>query len=47
MAVVTDTIADMLTRIRNANAMRYEEVKVPSSKLKLENSKNFKRRRIY
>ena len=36
MAVVTDTIADMLTRIRNANAMRYEEVKVPSSKLKLE-----------
>ena len=36
MAVVTDTIADMLTRIRNANQMRYEEVKVPSSKLKLE-----------
>ena len=36
MAVVTDTIADMLTRIRNANSMRYEEVKVPSSKLKLE-----------
>ena len=28
MAVVTDTIADMLTRIRNANAMRYEEVNV-------------------
>lgn len=36
MAVVTDTIADMLTRIRNANQMRYEEVKVPASKLKLE-----------
>ncbi|MBQ3436321.1 MAG: 30S ribosomal protein S8 [Bacilli bacterium] len=36
MAVVTDTIADMLTRIRNANSMRYEEVKVPSSNLKLE-----------
>ena len=36
MAVVTDTIADMLTRIRNANAMRYTEVKVPASKLKLE-----------
>ena len=33
MAVVTDTIADMLTRIRNANKMGYEEVKVPSSKL--------------
>ena len=36
MAVVTDTIADMLTRIRNANQMRYEEVKVPSSKIKAE-----------
>ena len=34
MAVVTDTIADMLTRIRNANQMRYEEVKVPASKIK-------------
>ncbi len=36
MAVVTDTIADMLTRIRNANQMRYEEVKVPASKVKAE-----------
>jgi len=36
MAVVTDTIADMLTRIRNANSMSYTEVKVPASKLKLE-----------
>jgi small subunit ribosomal protein S8 len=36
MAVVTDTIADMLTRIRNANQMRYEEVSVPSSKIKNE-----------
>lgn len=36
MAVVTDTIADMLTRIRNANQMRYAEVSVPSSNLKLE-----------
>ena len=36
MAVVTDTIADMLTRIRNANQMRYEEVRVPSSKIKKE-----------
>lgn len=31
--VVTDTIADMLTRIRNANVMRYETVSVPSSKM--------------
>lgn len=36
MAVVTDTIADMLTRIRNANAMHYTEVSVPASKLKEE-----------
>ena len=36
MAVVTDTIADMLTRIRNANQMRYEEVSVPASNLKIE-----------
>jgi len=36
MAVVTDTIADMLTRIRNANQMRYEEVSVPSSNIKKE-----------
>ena len=36
MAVVTDTIADMLTRIRNANQMRYEEVSVPSSNMKKE-----------
>lgn len=36
MAVVTDTIADMLTRIRNAKQMRYETVKVPASKIKKE-----------
>ena len=29
-----DPIADMLTRIRNANALRYEEVSLPSSKIK-------------
>ena len=34
--MVTDPIADMLTRIRNANQMRYKEVEVPASKLKLE-----------
>ena len=36
MAVVTDTIADMLTRIRNANQMRYETVEIPTSKIKVE-----------
>lgn len=32
--LVTDPIADMLTRIRNANQMKYKEVEVPTSKLK-------------
>ena len=36
MAVVTDKIADMLTRIRNANSMGYTDVTVPASKLKVE-----------
>ena len=31
--MVNDTIADMLTRIRNANAMRYKTVEVPSTKM--------------
>ncbi len=34
--VVTDPIADMLTRIRNANQMKYKEVLVPTSKLKVQ-----------
>ena len=42
MAVVTDTIADMLTRIRNANQMRYETVRVPASKVKEEVAKILK-----
>ncbi len=32
--MVNDPIADMLTRIRNANQMRYKEVAMPSSKMK-------------
>ncbi len=40
--VVTDTIADMLTRIRNANVMHYQEVLVPKSKMKLEIAKILK-----
>ncbi len=31
---ITDPIADMLTRIRNANAQKHETVDVPASKLK-------------
>ena len=34
--IVSDPIADMFTRIRNANAARHAEVKVPASRLKLE-----------
>ena len=33
--VMTDPIADMLTRIRNANALRYETVSMPSSTMKV------------
>ncbi len=34
--VMTDPIADMLTRIRNANQMKKETVNIPASKLKLQ-----------
>jgi len=34
--MVTDPIADMLTRIRNANQMRNTEVEMPASKIKVE-----------
>lgn len=42
MAVVTDTIADMLTRIRNANQMHYKEVSIPASNTKKEIAKILK-----
>lgn len=34
--VMTDPIADMLTRIRNANQMKHKTVELPASKLKSE-----------
>src|SRR5690625_5128267 len=34
--VMTDPIADMLTRIRNANVVRHEKLELPSSKVKAE-----------
>ena len=40
--VVTDPIADMLTRIRNANANRNKEVSMPVSKVKTEIAKILK-----
>lgn len=33
---MTDPIADMLTRIRNANMVGHERVEIPASKLKME-----------
>ena len=36
---MTDPIADMLTRIRNANQMRNKEVSMPVSKMKVEIAK--------
>ena len=32
--MMTDPVADMLTRIRNANTAMHDEVRMPSSKLK-------------
>jgi small subunit ribosomal protein S8 len=34
--VMTDPVADMLTRIRNANVVKHEKLELPSSKLKAE-----------
>lgn len=41
--VMTDPIADMLTRIRNANQMRHETLEMPSSKIKREIAEVLKR----
>lgn len=31
---ITDSIADLLTRIRNANTQKHESVEIPASNLK-------------
>lgn len=41
--VMTDPIADMLTRIRNANAVRHESVEIPASKIKRQIAEILKR----
>ncbi len=41
--VMTDPIADMLTRIRNANAVRHESVEMPASKIKRQIAEILKR----
>ena len=40
--MMTDPIADMLTRVRNANMARLEKVDVPASKMKIELTKILK-----
>ena len=42
MGVITDPIADMLTRIRNALVARHPQVSVPTSRMKLEIAKILK-----
>lgn len=41
--VMSDPIADMLTRIRNANVVRHETVELPASKIKKEIAEILKR----
>ncbi|WP_261806495.1 30S ribosomal protein S8 [Lapidilactobacillus luobeiensis] len=41
--VMTDPIADYLTRIRNANMVRHESLEVPASKIKKDMSEILKR----
>jgi small subunit ribosomal protein S8 len=40
--VITDSIADMLTRLRNANAAKQDHALMPASRLKLEIAKILK-----
>lgn len=42
MAVITDPVADMLTRIRNANIAHHERVDIPASRLKKDLAKVLK-----
>ena len=39
---VSDPVADMLTKVRNASSARFESVDIPTSKLKLEITKILK-----
>ena len=41
---MTDPIADMLTRIRNANSAYHEKVEIPASKMKLQCSTSSKKK---
>lgn len=45
--VLTDPIADMLTRIRNANSVKHESVDIPASKMKCELARILKEEGIF
>ena len=44
---ITDPIADMLTRIRNANSAKHETVDIPASNMKKGNCRNSQRGRLH
>jgi small subunit ribosomal protein S8 len=44
--MTTDTIADMLTRIRNANLARHQVVQIPSTKVTKKYRTSFIYRRV-
>ena len=44
--VMTDPIADMLTRIRNANSRGHEKVEIPASNVKRAHCRNSQERRL-
>jgi len=45
--MLTDPIADMLTRIRNSMRIKSDKVDIPISKMKTGNSENHERRRVH
>ena len=45
--MVTDTISDMLTRIRNAHMVKHQIVQIPATKMSLAIADNLERRRIH
>ena len=47
MGVITDPIADMLTRIRNANTANHPSVDIPASKMKLAVGRDSQGRRLH
>ena len=45
--MMTDPIADMLTRIRNSNNAKHKSVDVPASNIKKRDCRNTSKRRLY